>query len=182
MVKDKLPPEPEDDDDEEEEDALPAIPVKNYMTPGGFAVLQEEMRVLVRDERPRVVEIISWAAGNGDRSENGDYIYGKKRLREIDRRLRFLTRNLKSAVVVDPKKQAGLQKVFFGATVTYIGADDIERTVMLVGIDEADVNAGKINWQSPVALALMKHGVGDEVKLSTINGTEIVEIVSITYT
>ncbi len=180
MVKEILPPEP-DDDDEDDGEAPPAIPVKNYMTPAGFAVLQEEMRVLVRDERPKIVDIISWAAGNGDRSENGDYIYGKKRLREIDRRLRYLTRNLKSAIVVDPKKQAGLQKVFFGATVTYVGADDIEKTVTLVGIDEADVNLGKINWQSPVALALMKHGVGDEVKLVTVNGSEMVEITAIRY-
>jgi transcription elongation factor GreB len=170
--------EPEDDLDEPE--ALPAH-YKNYMTPTGFAALQEELRRLMRDERPKVVEVVAWAAGNGDRSENGDYIYGKKRLREIDRRVRYLTKRLESAVVVDPRQQQGLEQVFFGATVTYARADDTEHTVILVGIDEADVAAGKVSWISPVAKALMKLRVEDRVELQTPAGSETIEVLAIRY-
>lgn len=168
------------DPDIEEAETIPAD-VKNYMTPYGFSVLQEELRVLLRDERPKVVEIVSWAAGNGDRSENGDYIYGKRRLREIDRRLRYLSKRLESAEVVDPKKQQNLDRVFFGATVTYAREDDSLQTVTLVGVDEADMNVGKISWLSPVAKALMKLRVGDSATLRTANGAEVIEVQEISY-
>jgi transcription elongation factor GreB len=169
--------EPDDDSDE------PEIPlnVKNYMTPVGFAVLQEELNQLFRHERPKVVEIVSWAAGNGDRSENGDYLYGKKRLREIDRRLRYLTKRLESAEVVDPRKQQGLERVFFGATVTYAHKDGTEHTVTLVGPDEADLSKGKISWLSPVARALMKAQVGDTVALRVPSAPEMLEVLAISY-
>ena len=151
------------------------------MTPGGFAAMQEELRKLLREERPKVVEVVSWAAGNGDRSENGDYIYGKKRLREIDKRVRYLTKRLESAVLVDPKQQQALRQVFFGATVTYARADGSEHTVTLVGVDEADVSKGKISWLSPVAQALLKAKVDDSVQLRTPSGVEEIEIVAIRY-
>lgn len=170
----------DDDDTPNEQDALPAT-VKNYMTPRGFAAMQEELRRLLRDERPKVVEIVSWAAGNGDRSENGDYLYGKKRLREIDKRVRFLTKRLESAEVVDPARQQALQQVFFGATVTYVREDDSEHTVTLVGVDEANASQGRISWISPVAKALMKARVGDMVELRTPSGTESVEVLEICY-
>ena len=170
------PTDPEDD----EQDALPAG-VKNYMTPTGFATLQDELNRLWRDERPKVVEIVSWAAGNGDRSENGDYLYGKKRLREIDRRLRYLTKRLESAEVVDPKKQQKLEKVFFGATVAYAREDGTEHTITLVGPDEADVSKGKISWISPVARALMKSQTGDTVEVKTGTNMETLEVLSVSY-
>ena len=169
-----------DGDEPEEPDALPAS-VKNYMTPAGFAALQEERRQLMQVERPKVVEIVSWAAGNGDRSENGDYIYGKKRLREIDKRARYISKRLESAEVVDPQKQKALKRVFFGATVTYARADDSEHTVTLVGVDEADVAKGKISWISPVAKALMKAHVGEVVELQTPGGTDALEVLAVRY-
>lgn len=170
-----------EDDRDEQPDILPAS-VKNYMTPKGFADMQEELRGLVTDERPKVVDIVSWAAGNGDRSENGDYLYGKKRLREIDRRIRYLMKRLENAEVVDPKKQQGLNRVFFGATVTYAReSDDSETTVTIVGIDEADADTGKINWLSPLARALMKAQEGDTVECRTPAGTERLEIIQIRY-
>jgi transcription elongation factor GreB len=170
----------DDEPEEAEADTLPAG-VRNYMTPPGFAALQEELRRLERDERPKVVEIVSWAAGNGDRSENGDYTYGKRRLREIDRRIRYLLKRLESAVVVDPKKQQGRDQVFFGATVTYADESGAEHTVTLVGVDEADVAQGKISWISPVARTLMKARIGDEVQIRTAARAETVEILSIAY-
>lgn len=153
----------------------------HYMTPCGFNALQTELRTLLYSERPKIVEIVSWAAGNGDRSENGDYIYGKRRLREIDRRVRYLTKRLESAKVVDPAEQQYLRQVFFGATVCYARADDSEHTVQLVGADEADASNGKINWQSPMARALFKASVGDTVVLRTQSGEEMLEVVSIRY-
>lgn len=173
----------ENDAEQEEPDEAEDLPagVKNYMTPHGFATLQEELRVLQRDERPKIVEIVSWAAGNGDRSENGDYLYGKKRLREIDRRIRYLVKRLESAEVVDPKKQKGLERVFFGATVTYAREDGTEHTVTLVGPDEADLTREKISWLAPVAKALMKARAGDEVELRTGGGVEMLEVLSVTY-
>lgn len=170
----------QEDDDLEEPDPLPAD-VKNYMTPAGAAALQAERRWLLSVERPRIVEIVSWAAGNGDRSENGDYLYNKKRLREIDRRVRYLMKRLDNPEIVDPKKQQGLEQVFFGATVTYANEDNVETTVQLVGVDEADLDQGKINWLSPVARALMKGRVGDEVEVRTAEGSQIIEIVAINY-
>src|SRR6201998_2851619 len=130
----------------------PAVPVgfKNYMTPGGHRRMQDELRQLLRVERPKVVETVAWAAGNGDRSENGDYIYGKRRLREIDRRIRFLTKRLESAEVVDPRQQKRLDQVFFGATVTYATEDGALTTVTIVGIDEADFARGQVSWVSPI--------------------------------
>jgi transcription elongation factor GreB len=169
-----------EDEGPDEPDVLPAN-LKNYMTPTGFAILQEELRTLMREERPKIVEIVSWAAGNGDRSENGDYIYGKKRLREIDRRVRYLNKRLETAEVVDPKQQQNLERVYFGATVTYVRADDSEHTVTLVGVDEADLTQGKISWISPVARALMKAQLGDTPELRTPAGVETIEVIAIRY-
>lgn len=176
----KEPDGDDEDDDLEEVEPLPSH-VKNYMTPGGFASLQEELRMLMREERPKVVEVVAWAASNGDRSENGDYIYGKRRLREIDRRVRYLTKRLESAEVVDPARQQSLDQVFFGAAVTYVREDDSKHTVKLVGIDEADAASGKISWISPVAKALLKARAGDTVELRTPSGTEMLEVISVTY-
>jgi transcription elongation factor GreB len=164
-------------------DDVPALPagLKNYMTPQGHRAMQQELQRLLREERPKVVEIVSWAAGNGDRSENGDYIYGKMRLREIDRRVRFLTKRLESAAVVDPEQQTRRDQVFFGATVTYADGDGAERTVTIVGIDEADLDKGKVSWISPIARALLKAREGDAVALHTPGGIEEIEIVEIRY-
>src|SRR6202011_2741154 len=140
----------EEEDRPEEPRALP-VGFKNYMTPQGHRQLQEELRTLLRVERPKVVEVVSWAAGNGDRSENGDYIYGKKRLREIDRRIRFLSKRLEIAEVVDPQRQKNRDQVFFGASVTYADARGAERTVTIVGIDEVDLDQGQVSWISPIA-------------------------------
>lgn len=170
-----------DQDDEPEQPEIPSENTKNYVTPFGLAQLQEEFKYLRYTERPKVVEIVRWAAGNGDRSENGDYIYGKKRLREIDRRVRYLTKRLDSATVVDPELQKNLTKVFFGATVTYAQKNGVEKTVKLVGIDEADLSQHKISWTSPVAKALLKSEVGDIVKLHTPQGNETLEILKIKY-
>jgi transcription elongation factor GreB len=151
------------------------------VTPTGFAALQAELRQLISEERPKVVAVVSWAAGNGDRSENGDYIYGKKRLREIDRRVRYLTKRIESAEVVDPKLQQSLRKIFFGATVTYRQKEGSKTTVKIVGVDEADLTQGKISWLSPVAKALLKAEVGDEVEVQTPTGGETLEILKIEY-
>src|SRR6266446_2012263 len=162
----------------------PAIPtgVKNYMTPDGHRRMQEELRRLLREERPKVVEVVAWAAGNGDRSENGDYIYGKKRLREIDRRVRFLSKRLESAEVVDPQQQKNHDQVFFGATVTYADARGTEKTVTIVGIDEADLNQGQVSWISPIARALIKAQEGDVVDpLGPGRGPELDDIVESRY-
>jgi transcription elongation factor GreB len=173
----------ETDTEEEPEDAPDQLPtgLKNYIRPEGFQRLQDELLNLRRVERPKVVEIVSWAAGNGDRSENGDYIYGKKRLREIDRRIRFLTKRHESAHVVDPALQKNRDQVFFGATVAYIDQHDSERTIIIVGIDEADMDAGLVSWVSPVARALLKARVGDTVKVRTPAGEEEIEVLSIRY-
>ncbi len=168
------------DDDDFEEEILPEG-IKNLMTPQGYVVLREELRWLLREERPRITEIVSWAAGNGDRSENGDYLYNKKRLREIDRRARYLTKRTEDAEIVDPKNQQGLEQVFFGATVTYAKDDDSEFTVKLVGVDEADFDKGKINWASPVGRALMKLRIGDTADVRVDGKTEILEVVKIEY-
>lgn len=172
--------ETDEQEEPEKPEPLPAE-IKNYVTPTGFAALQAELRQLLSEERPKIVETVSWAAGNGDRSENGDYIYGKKRLREIDRRVRFLTKRIESAQVVDPKLQKNLTKVYFGATVTYAQEDGTEKTVKLVGIDEADLTKGKISWISPVAKALLKAEIGDQVEVQTPAGIEILEVLTIQY-
>jgi transcription elongation factor GreB len=169
-----------DDVDLPDDAALPAG-VKNYMTPAGAARLRHELQQLVRVERPSVVETVSWAAGNGDRSENGDYIYGKKRLREIDRRIRFLTKRLEVAEVVDPTQQKNRAQVFFGATVTYVDEKGEERRIRIVGMDEADLARGEVSWQSPIAKALLKARVGDLVQVRTPAGLEEIEVVAIAY-
>jgi transcription elongation factor GreB len=154
---------------------------KNYITPEGHRRLEDELKHLVKDERPKMVETVSWAAGNGDRSENGDYIYGKKRLHEIDARIRFLTHRLEIAQVVDPAAQKNRDQVFFGATVTYATPDGREHAVTIVGVDEADADRGKVSWISPVARALLKARVGDTVELKTPAGAERIEVVKIAY-
>ena len=168
---------------DEDDDGAAAIPAgaKNYIRPQGFRRLQEELRHLMRIERPRVVEVVSWAAGNGDRSENGDYIYGKKRLREIDRRIRFLTKRLEHSEVVDPARQIRRDRVYFGASVTYVNALGDEKTVTIVGIDEADMDQGLVSWVSPIARALMKSAEGDVVRLRTPSGLDEIEVVAIRY-
>jgi transcription elongation factor GreB len=174
----------ETDDVEEdglEDQAAQPAGVKNYITPAGYQRLQEELRQLLRVERPKIVDVVSWAAGNGDRSENGDYIYGKQRLREIDRRVRFLTKRLEIAQVVDPAQQKNVDQVFFGATVTYADPAGQERRVRIVGIDEADLDKGCVSWISPIARALLKASVGDVVDLRTPAGREQIEVLSIAY-
>ncbi|MFA5041012.1 MAG: transcription elongation factor GreB [Bdellovibrionales bacterium] len=171
----------DEEDDEEIDPKAVSSNSKNYMTPRGYGALQEELRQLTRIERPKVVEVVSWAAGNGDRSENGDYIYGKKRLREIDRRIHYLTKTLESADVVDPKQQKNRSQIFFGATVTYVREDDSTHTVTLVGVDEAELSKGKISWISPIAKALLKARVGDSIEVRTPSGIEMIKILKITY-
>ena len=153
----------------------------HYMTPAGHAVLDKEMDWLIHEERPKICGIVSWAAGNGDRSENGDYIYNKKRLREIDGRLRYLKKKLDNTKIVDPRDQQNLDRIYFGASVTYARADDSEVTVHLVGVDEADFEKGKINWLSPVGKAMLKAEEGDIVKVHTDGGVEEIEIIEISY-
>lgn len=169
-----------DDDLPEEATPLPRG-TKNYMTPAGHKRLQAELRHLLREERPKVVDIVSWAAGNGDRSENGDYIYGKKRLREIDRRVRFLTKRLEIAEVVDQNLQTNRDQIFFGATVTYENQRGEEKTIRIVGVDEARIELGEVSWVSPIARALLKATEGDVVKVQTPNGPEEIEVVEIAY-
>jgi transcription elongation factor GreB len=172
-----------DGDDDDLPDGVPAIPKgsPNYITPAGFQRLQDELRQLTRVERPKVVEVVHWAAGNGDRSENGDYIYGKKRLREIDRRIRFLTKRAEAARVVDPAAQTNTDQVFFGATVTYDNGKGAERTITIVGIDEADLEHGKVSWIAPIARALMKAYEGDVVQFRAPGGVENLEVIEIRY-
>lgn len=173
--------------DAEEDDGFdgiaPPIPAgsKNYMTPGGFARLRAELLTLMDDERPKVVEAVHWAAKNGDRSENGDYLYGKKRLREIDRRIRFLSKRLEIAEVTDPSVHHGSDQIFFGATVRYVDETGDERDVTILGIDEADSTHSQISWISPIARALLKLREGDVVKLATPGGTHELEVMSVRY-
>ena len=176
----------------ETEEAEPDAPdplsagLKNYVTPNGLRLLRDELDGLRRIERPKVVEVVAWAAGNGDRSENGDYIYGKKRLREIDRRLRYLMKRIENAEVVDPARQRNRDRVFFGASVTYVDAegstgDEAESTLRIVGIDEASSARGEVSWVSPIARALMKAEEGDVVELRTPNGARRIEVLRIVY-
>ena len=170
----------EDDDLPEADSALP-LGAKNYMTPEGHEELVVELKTLRNVERPKVVEVVSWAAGNGDRSENGDYIYGKKRLREIDRRIRFLMKRLDNGEIVDPGRQKGLKQVFFGATVTYETSAGHENTIRIVGVDEAKMEKGQVSWISPIARALHKAREGEVVQLRTPAGIEEIEVVKIAY-
>ncbi len=168
---------------EDDEVGLPPLPAggKNYITPKGYVALRAELFDLIDNERPKVVDIVHWAASNGDRSENGDYIYGKKRLREIDRRIRFLTKRLEIAEVTDPSVHLGKDQVFFGATVTYVEEAGDERTVTILGIDEADSLKGEVTWISPIARALIKAREGDVVKLVTPLGVQEVEVLRVLY-
>jgi len=173
----------ESEPEEVEHDEAAALPagVRNYITPAGMARLRAELKQLQSVERPKVVDIVSWAAGNGDRSENGDYIYGKKRLREIDRRIRFLLKRMEIAEIVDPARQTNRDRVFFGATVTYVDENDAERTVRIVGIDEARTEKGEISWVSPIARALLRAELGDSVTVRAPGGEIEVEITAIAY-
>jgi len=178
FVKESDAPEADEDDL-----AAPALPPgsKNYLTPAGYARLNAEFNQLWTVERPKLVETIAWAASNGDRSENGDYIYGKKRLREVDRRIRFLAKRLELAEVVDPARREATDQVFFGATVTVADANGQEATYAIVGIDEADAGRGRIAWNSPMARALLKAREGDTVSVQTPEGRREVEIVEVRY-
>jgi transcription elongation factor GreB len=173
----------ETDQDDDDDLGLPALPsgTRNYMTPAGYARLRAELFELIDVERPKVVEIVHWAASNGDRSENGDYLYGKKRLREIDRRIRFLTKRLEVAEVVEPSVHHGSDQVFFGAAVTYVEGSGVERTVTIMGIDEADSLKGQVSWISPIARTLLKSRVGDELKLVTPSGVIPIEVLDVHY-
>jgi transcription elongation factor GreB len=173
----------ETESEEDFEDEIPALPAgtKNYITPEGLRRLQDEFAQLQKIERPKTVETVAWAAGNGDRSENGDYIYGKRRLREIDRRMRFLRKRMEIAETVDPARQKNRERVFFGATVTYLSGHGEEKTVRIVGIDEARSEFNEISWISPVAKALLKAGEGECVEVRTPKGIERLEILKILY-
>ncbi len=170
-------------DDEEELELPQQLPVglKNYITPAGYQRLRDELDQLWKVERPVLVNTITWAASNGDRSENGDYIYGKKRLREIDRRIRFLSKRMDNAVVVDPAQRVDCDQAFFGATVTVCGQGGVERTYSIVGVDEADAGRGLISWVSPLARALLKARAADVVTLHIPGGVEELEVVDVAY-
>ncbi len=172
-----------DGDEDDDSAGLPPIPpgARNYITPQGYQRIRTELLQLIDVERPEVVKVVHWAASNGDRSENGDYIYGKRRLREIDRRIRFLTKRMDLAEVVDPSVHHGSDQVFFGATVCYVNGAGDEHTVTIVGIDELDPLQGKISWVSPVARALTKAREGDVVTLRTPAGDDALEILSVSY-
>ncbi len=169
-----------DDDNGETAPPLPKS-TKNYVTPAGFKRLKDEALHLLDKERPELVKVVQWAASNGDRSENADYIYGKRRLREIDRRIRFLTKRLDAALVVDPALREATDQVFFGATVMVIHSNGEEKTYSIVGIDEADASRGRISWISPLARALLKAHESDSVVLRTPTGEDEIEIVSVEY-
>lgn len=171
------------DDGDDEEPSLPALPPggKNYITPSGYARLRAELFELIDTERPKIVEVVHWAASNGDRSENGDYLYGKKRLREIDRRIRFLTKRLEIAVVSDPGLHHGSDQIFFGATATYLDSAGSERSITILGIDEADSTKDEVSWISPIARTLLKAREGDVLKLVTPAGVQEIEVVRVSY-
>ncbi len=172
----------DDEGEDAEPDASPIPPgAKNYITPEGYRRLRNELTALVNVERPEVVRTVSWAASNGDRSENGDYIYGKKRLREIDRRIRFLTKRLEVAEVVDASRRGATDQVFFGATVVYATADGMHKDITIVGIDEVDPARRRVSWISPIARAVLKAREGDTIEFRTPSGPETIEIVSVRY-
>jgi transcription elongation factor GreB len=174
-----------ENDGDDEEDLSPSLKLppgtRNYITPAGHARLKDELEHLVKRERPHVVEVVAWAASNGDRSENGDYIYGKRRLREIDRRIRFLTKRIENAEVVDPLRQGNNDQIFFGARVTIAEADGIENTYTIVGVDETDVAQGRISWISPLARALIKAREGDSIRFQSPVGVREIEVLEVRY-
>jgi transcription elongation factor GreB len=173
----------ESDQDEDGDLQLPKLPIsgKNYMTPTGYALMRQELLDLIDVERPKIVDVVHWAASNGDRSENGDYIYGKKRLREIDRRLRFLTQRIEIAEVIDPSVHHGNDQIFFGATVTYLEEGGMERTITILGVDEAVSARGEVSWVSPIARTLLKARQGDVLKLLTPTGAVEIEVALVSY-
>jgi len=175
--------ESEGQDDDDDDIPMPPLPGngKNYITPQGYARLRAELLDLIDNERPKVVEVVHWAASNGDRSENGDYIYGKKRLREIDRRIRFLTKRMEIAEIADPRVHHGNDQVFFGATVAYVDQQGAERVVTILGIDEADSAQGQVTWVSPIARTLLKARVGDVLSLVTPVGATEIEVLRVDY-
>lgn len=170
----------ETDLEEADQEALKVPGGKNYITPVGAQRMRDEMKKLLDEERPKIVEVVSWAAGNGDRSENGDYIYGKRRLREIDRRIRFLTKRLEIAEIIDPTKQSS-ERVVFGATVTVKNESEEEKVYSIVGVDETDVKRGHVSWISPIGRALLKAKEGETVTLKTPRGDEDLEVVRIEF-
>lgn len=169
-----------DDDDDLQ---LPPIPAggKNYITPKGYATLRAELLDLIDNERPKIVDVVHWAASNGDRSENGDYLYGKKRLREIDRRIRFLTKRMEIAEIANPSLHYGSDQIFFGATVRYADEAGQERTVTITGIDEANTALGEVSWISPIARTLLKARTGDVLKLVMPGRVEEIEVLAVSY-
>lgn len=171
------------DADDDSDHTAPALPAgtKNYITTQGYARLRAELMQLMNDERPRVTETVRWAASNGDRSENGDYLYGKKRLREIDRRIRFLGKRLECAEVIDPSVHHGSEQVFFGATVTYADAAGQEHTITILGVDEADSLHGQVSWIAPISRALLRAHVGDSVTLHTPDGAQEIDVLEVHY-
>jgi transcription elongation factor GreB len=158
-----------------------AAPARNYMTPQGYARLKSELFRLLDVERPELVKVVAWAASNGDRSENGDYLYGKKRLREIDRRIHYLNKRLDKPEVVDPAARGDTDQVFFGATVDYADGSGKQNTVTIVGVDEVDPARGHVSWISPIAKALLKRRAGDTVSLMTPGGVEEIEVLDVRY-
>jgi transcription elongation factor GreB len=184
FTKESNPDDDEHDEAVEEAADAPLVGIKNYITPAGLQRLRDELRFLLTRERPAVTQVVAWAAGNGDRSENADYLYGKRRLRQIDRRIRFLRKRIDAAQVVDPEApRAGraLTHVFFGATVRYANAAGTERVVSVVGADEVDLDRNHISWLSPLARALMKSGPGDSVILQAPAGTEQLHVLDVRY-
>ena len=151
------------------------------MTPQGYARLKNELTELLNTERPELVKVVSWAASNGDRSENGDYIYGKKRLREIDRRIRYLTKRLGTAIVVNPADRGDTEQIYFGATVTYATRTGEEHTISIVGMDEIDMARGRVSWISPIAKTLLRKQPGDRLRLATPGGLEEIEVIDVRY-
>jgi transcription elongation factor GreB len=173
----------ESDDADDEVPVAPAVTPgsRNYITPTGYQGIHAELLDLIDNQRPKIVDVVHWAASNGDRSENGDYIYGKKRLREIDRRIRFLSKRLEIAEIVEPSIHHGSDQIFFGATVTYVDDADVERTITILGIDEVDSSQQQVSWVSPIARTLLKARTGDTLRLVTPAGVSEIQVLDVKY-